>query len=183
MDARQLIVERCEQMRQMLASAKEIDCLDIAGNLRQLLADQHRLIDTANVNKVPIRFRSNKLREDPPGLPIPSFRSIEDGLDPDTAAPIHGAPYDMTIDQFLGQTILVIGGKPYSVKDVIKFAANVAGAIHHDPKAKPEFEAQKRYSELFRIGGFPAGIRQLRAIARITLKALQPLLADIAARP
>jgi hypothetical protein len=45
MEARKLVVERCEQM---LASKKEIDCLDLAGNLRQLLADQHRLIDTAN---------------------------------------------------------------------------------------------------------------------------------------
>jgi hypothetical protein len=71
MEARKLVVERCEQMRQMLASTKEIDCLDLAGNLRQLLADQHRLIDTANVNKVPIRFRVNKLRENPPGLPPP----------------------------------------------------------------------------------------------------------------
>jgi hypothetical protein len=89
----------------------------------------------------------------------------------------------MTIDQFLAQAVLVIEGKKYSVKDVIKFAANVAGAVHHDPKAKPEFVAQKKYSELFRIGGFPAGIRQLRAIARVTLKALEPLLVDLVARP
>jgi hypothetical protein len=111
MKARELVVERCEQMRQKLASTKEIDCLDLAANLRQLLVDQHRLVDTANVNKVPIRFRVNKLREDPPGLPTPIFRSIEDGLDPDTAPPIHGAPSEMTIDQFLGQAVVVIKDK------------------------------------------------------------------------
>jgi hypothetical protein len=55
----------------------------------------------------------------------------------------------MTIDQFLAQAVLVIEGKKYSVKDVIKFAANVAGAVHHDPKAKPEFVAQKNIRNSF----------------------------------
>jgi len=183
MDARKLLVERCEQMRQMLNSPKEIDCLDLARNLRPLLVDQHRIIDTANTNKVRIRFLVNKLRQDPPGLPVPTIRVIEDGIDPDTAPPIYGKPSELTIDEFLGQTVLVINGKEHSVKDVIKFAANVAGAVHHNPRPKPEFETIKAFSELYGIGGLPVGIRQLRAITRVTLKAVQPLLEDIARQP
>jgi hypothetical protein len=74
---------------------------------------------------------------------------------------------------------LVANGQEHTVKDVIKFAANVAGGVHHDPKPKPEFGAIKEFSDRFGIGGLPAGIRQLMAIARVTLKAFRPLLEQL----
>jgi hypothetical protein len=126
-DARKLLIERCEEMEQKLKSPKEIDALDLGRILRQLLVDQHRLVDTANINKIPIRFRVHKLVKPPPGLSDATVESLQDGLDPDTAPPFLPPPIELTLDQFLKHVVLIINAQPHSVKDVIKFAARAMG--------------------------------------------------------
>jgi hypothetical protein len=75
--------------------------------------------------------------------------------------------------------VLITKGKEHTVKDVIRFGANVAGAVHHDPKPRDDYKEIQAFSAMFGVGGLPAGIRQLMAISRVTLKALRPLLEAI----
>src|SRR5262245_18440672 len=132
--ARKLIITRCEEIEQKLNSPKEIDALDLGRILRQLVVDQHRLVDIANINKIPIRFMVHKLLGSPSGLSDTVVHSLQDGLDPDTAPPRMAPPIELMIDQFLQHVVLILNAQPHSVKDVIKFAANAAGAVHLDPK-------------------------------------------------
>ena len=179
MDPKPLFIARCEQLEELLKSNDELSAIDLSRILRQLLVDQHSLVHTVNVNKIPIRFLVNKFREMPQGLPPLTFGLLEDGLDPDTSPPIYPPPVELTLGDFLNCVVLIINGQQHTVKDIIRFAANVAGGIHHDPKPKVEYAAIKAFSEMFGIGGLPAGSRQLRAISRVTLKALSPLINDV----
>lgn len=179
MDPKQLFIARCKQLEELLKSNDELSAIDLSGILRQLLADQHSLVQTVNANKVPIRFLVKKIREMPQGLPPPTFLLLEDGLDPDTSPPIYPPPVELTLGDFLNHVVLINKGQRHTVKDIIKFSANVAGGIHHDPRPKVEYAAIKAFSEMFGIGGLPAGVRQLRAISRVTLKALRPLIEDV----
>ena len=179
MDPKQLFIARCEQLTELLHSNDELSAIDLSRILRQLLADQHSLVQTVNANKVPIRFLVNSFREMPQGLPPPTFLLLEDALDPDTSPPIYPPPIELTMDDFLNHVVLIIKGQQHTVKDIIRFAANVAGGIHHDPRPKLEYALIKAFSEMFGLGGLPAGVRQLRAISRVTLKALSPLIEDV----
>jgi hypothetical protein len=179
MNLKELLVERCRELEQLLPSPKQIDALDLSRVLRQLLADKHSLVNTANEQKVPIRFVVNPLGPLPPGGLSTDSVLLGDGLDPDTSAPIHAAPVSLGLEDFLKHVVLIIEGKERSIKDVIKFGANVAGGVHHDPKPRHEYKDIQAFSSMFGVGGLPAGIRQLKAISRVTLKALQPLLDSI----
>ena len=173
MDASRLFLERCSQIRRLLESSKEIDVLDLSAPLRQLLIDDHPLVHKANEShRIKLRFRVNQFHSMPDKFT--TVLALEDGLDPDTARP-GKASTEVSLDGFLGHTVLWFNGKPRSVYDIIDLAANVAGGVHHSkPKESQRLIAE--YSSLFGIGGLPAGCRQLKAIARVTLKGLAPLI-------
>ena len=69
---------------------------------------------------------------------------------------------------------MVANGKTYNVRDIISFEANVMGGVH---AGKPDTEeaAIAQIAETLSVGGYRASLRQLQAIARITLRALAPL--------
>jgi len=89
------------------AGRSTYDVLQIAGLLRKLLLDDTRLVDAVNRSRrVKYRFRANERQ--PPGDPSLVFWSIQDGLDPDTAAPLRtNNVRDLTRDQFLAVTIII----------------------------------------------------------------------------
>ncbi|WP_156942657.1 hypothetical protein [Mesorhizobium sp. L48C026A00] len=73
-------------------------------------------------------------------------------------------------------------GKKVTVRDIIRLTSHVAGSIHYDPKPKPEHEILDAFSKRLSVGGLPAGIRMLRAITRVSLRGLQPLIEDVRVR-
>jgi hypothetical protein len=98
-----------------------------------------------------------------------------DGLDPETSRP--GRPTkEVNFEGFINHKVLTIDGQPHSVRDVIKFASDVAGGVHHTSNPAERQKLISGYSAIFGIGGLPGAIRQLKAIARVTLKGLRPLI-------
>jgi hypothetical protein len=108
---------------------------------------------------------------------------IDDGIDPEALppqSPARKAAVTLNRDQFLSHVIMRLNGANISISDAIRYAANVAGGVHHDPRKKKELLAE--FSNRFGYGGFPLGIRQLKAIARVALRGLQPLIEDVTMR-
>ncbi len=69
----------------------------------------------------------------------------------------------------------MIYGTRFTIRDVIKFEANVAVAVHAgSPKTEKE-KALNTLGEHFGVGGYEPTLRQLLAIARVSIKALAPL--------
>jgi hypothetical protein len=69
MRAEPLFLRRCEQVANFLQSQSEVDLLDIARILRQIMMDNHSLMDTANINRIKTSYSVGLLRNLPTGIP------------------------------------------------------------------------------------------------------------------
>jgi len=174
MDANNLFLARCAQVEELGKSHQEIDLLDLAARLRQLLLDDDPLVHQANrTHQLKLTFHVGQFRSEPDRYV--AILSLEDGLDPDTRPP--GSPSKaINLDGFLGHKVLYVRGHWYSVRDIIKHASDAAGGVHRTDNPRDQHKMIAGYSAGFGIGGLPAAIRQLKAIARVTLKGLRPLI-------
>jgi hypothetical protein len=172
MKAEDLFLERYKQIERLLESPREIDLLDLAGILRQLMLDGTPLIHKVNRFGLKLKFKVGTFRQQPDQYT--TFLILEDGLDPDTRPP-NSPTKEVNLDGFLGHKIIATAGILHSVSDVIKLAAHVAGGVHHAENPKGAQKALSEFSNLYRVGGLPSGIRQLKAIGRVTLSGIKPL--------
>jgi hypothetical protein len=159
MDADRLFLERARQISKLMESHNEIELLDLSGHLRQLLVDAYPLIHKANErHRLKLRFKVGMFRQTPDQFVL--FQSLEDGVDPDCRPP--GSPSkEVDLSGFLKYEVLFIKGSPRTVQDMIQFAANVAGGIHHTNNSSERQRIIAEYSTSMGIGGLPAGVRQL----------------------
>jgi hypothetical protein len=176
MDLNRLFLRRCDQVAELMASADEGDLVDLAGRLRQLLFDGNAsLVDKINPNKIPLQFVVGTFRFPPEPN---STLSLQDGFDPETASP--GKPSrTVSREEFSTYPVIYLGLQPITVREVVRYAALVAGGVHHDDKPRDEFKQIVDAAKRLHIGGLPFGIRDLMAIARVTIKGLQPLIEDV----
>ena len=175
MNPNALFLRTLSDIENRLTMSDPYEVLLIAGLLRKLFLDDFPLVDQVNrVHRIKLEFEVAL----PSGRPKPEdsdcFWTVQDGLDPDTAAP--GKPRQvLSRDQFFSETVTVIFGRVYSVRDIIQFEANVAGAVH---AGAPKSDKEKALHELgasLGVGGYSPSLRQLLAIARVSLKALGSL--------
>jgi hypothetical protein len=180
MDANALFLERCKQIDTATRSSNEIDLLDLAAWLRQLLLDDTPLVHLVNrERRSKLRFVVGEFTTPPDAHTL--VLSLEDRLDPETRRP--GAPRkEVTLDGFLGHKILYLRGQARSVSDVIKHAAHVAGGVHRTENPSERQKLISDYAASISIGGLPGAIRQLQAIGRVALRGLRPLIEAIEKR-
>ncbi len=162
-----------------IAGRSSYDLLHVAALLRKLLLDGTNLLDATNRSRrLKVRFRANQRQ--PPDDPPPTSWSIQDGLDPDTAAPLRrNSVADLSRDQFLGVTIIVHQDVRLTVADVIRYVANVAGGVHLGTPTEPKEMALASLSASIQVGGYSPELRSLIPVARVVSKGLQPLRASI----
>lgn len=100
--------------------------------------------------------------------------SVQDGLDPETAVP-GKKRLRLSRDQFFQTVVAIINGRSFTVRDVIQFEANVAGAVHAGAPRTEKEKALQSIGQSISVGGYAPALRQLLAIARVALRALQPV--------
>ena len=176
-----LFLERCEQIALLSESYREIDILDIGARLRALVLDKHSLVEVANINRLKLRFKVGKFLPLPPGTPEPMFMSLEDALDPFTCVG-PSLNTELNYDDFLCHHIMNINGNKILIKHVIQASSNLMGGIHYDPRPDKDHQKLVELSKFIEIGGTPASIRILKAIGRVTLRGLEPLIVDVSRR-
>jgi hypothetical protein len=147
-----------------------------AAHLRKLLLDQQPLVAAANRSRsVKIRYRVND--DKPPDDPAVVFWSVEDGFDPETSPMVK--PLDVTQDQLLARRVMVYEGHDVTVKDLIRHAAHVRGAVHVGTPNDEQEEALSKLASELNVGGYQGGTRILQAIGRVVVRGLAPLEAAI----
>lgn len=180
METKQLFVKTLDDIEKRLTSRDEYEILLIAGLLRKLLLDGDSLINQViTTEKLKIEFVVND-KSAPTTPPIPVFWSIEDGIDPETSPPFLINPIKVNKENLLKRPVIQCDGKIVTVKDLIRHMAHVEGAVHPGLPKTDEEKILKELGQTLGIGGLPAGIRLLKAIARIVLKGLEPLKTKIA---
>ncbi len=179
MDADDLFLNTLKDLEARSAAADEYEVLLSAGLLRKLLMDGTPLVDVINqVHRLKVRFPINA--ESPYEHTVlqmrPVYWSLEDGIDPGTDAPPGlQAPVEASRDQLLRRRVMRVKGHDVTVRDLIDQLAHVEGAVHIGNPQDKRAEVLKEVSRTIYIGGLPAGVRQMRSIARVVARGLIPL--------
>lgn len=160
--------------------------LRVASLLRLLLLDS--LTDRVNREfRRKIRFRIGAVigpETDNQGR-IPAtaiqYATVADAFDPEAAPGLEmlTRPRDVTKYELLSSVIMVTAGLHVSVKDLIKHLAHIHGLMHSDDPRSAADEALMHFRRKLRVGGTPAGLREIRAVGRVVSRALTPLRTDV----
>lgn len=178
--AESLFLSTLRDLALRVADTDEYNVLGASALIRKLLIDGSPLVDQVNQQyRLKLTFEVCESNPSIPGVPEPTFWSVQDGLDPETARP--GKPRKaVNRDQLLATVLAVVQRKSYTLREIVLFEANIMGGVHAgSPKEEKERVLQAINSTLA-IGGYRASLRQLQAIGRVVLKGLEPLRAAVA---
>jgi hypothetical protein len=175
-DTETLFLRTLTDIEQRLSATDPYEVLLIAGLIRKLLLDDHPLVDQVNSrHRLKLAFEITDSRSDLlPGVSVPIFQSVQDGLDPDTAPPFLRRQV-VNRDAFLKTTVVNVNAHDYTVREIVLFEANVIGAIHAGAPTSEKERALHEIEQRISIGGIGSSLRQLKSIARVVLKTLKPL--------
>jgi hypothetical protein len=180
-----LFLSNLSQLQALEKSQDRWKILGLSLHLRQLLLDSFPLVDQVNKKyKIKIQFiiTDFSIPTVLPNIPLATFETIQDGLDPTTARPGRKS-VELNRDSFLNKVVLFNEGKNYSIKDIIKFEAVTMGGVHLGKPKNNDEEKLKKLEQFFGVGGLPPALRQLKAITRVVLKAMEPIRAAIVNLP
>lgn len=178
MEAEQLFLEVLDEIEGRVHNPgrTEYDLLQVASLLWQLLLDQGRLVDAANVN---VRHR----------IQFYVSRDTASNLLPERGAVMLIEPYALwpnptgdprqqeflRLDAFLKRRLLVLDDEAYSVRNMIDTAANSLGGRHlgrdkTDPKAQVLWDNNDTM-----INGDSLVVAHMSTIAGVVVNSLLPL--------
>lgn len=159
------------------------ELLGIAPLLRKLLIDGRPLLNTVRVGRpdVPTEFR------------IKQWSAPERGLDGEElpyllrlgGPELVGGPDDPALPklrQFIGARVGLVQGQPLTVREVVKYYANVEGGVHF---GVPDEDVQRVLNQMasLLLGHSNGQIETLAHIGTIVVDALTPLCESILASP
>ena len=184
MDRKKLFVQSFEDLKEKTDSNNEYHILKSSGLVRAFFLDSPNLVDTVNRE---FRQRLQFVYSDS----SQGYAAVLISMNPDHWAELDGFYPGTQItqavnvttgrDSMFSQIVLINSGETLTVKDVIKYVANVMGGVH--PGNPKENDAKEQaFSEIASLyGGLPAAIKQLQSINRVILEGLEPLY--VAAKP
>jgi hypothetical protein len=179
MDRDTLFLRTLDELEARTSGQDAYDLLMVAGLLRKLLLD--RFVDDVNKERrLKIRYQPN----DYPILQLPpsagmTLWTLQDGFDPEVSD--IQRPLDVAVGGLLSRPMMVILGEVVSVKDVISYLANKAGAVHVSEPFSAKEKALAQLDATMTLAGNPPVIRTMLAVTRVVLRGLQPLRDVVAA--
>jgi hypothetical protein len=108
--------------------------------------------------------------------PDVTFYAIARGLYPGDGSPGSPVEKSLTLDQFLAERIVVMPGRAVlSVRDVIDYVANAAGAVHFGDRTRDNRAVVEAVAAFMEFGYGNLVLETMIAIAKVTADALEPL--------
>jgi hypothetical protein len=177
-DAEWLFLRRVDQIALIAASDTRdlVKLLDLAALLRKVLFDDKSLADTVNINRVPLRFRVRALQPNIPGFGARFLYGV------DVIEPTEGEVVELTRAQFGQHLIGRLPSGEVTIKDIVRYAANVAGGVHFDPQPKAKYATARQLYDAITGDDIPMSLLVLVPIGRAALRGLQPLYEDVRRR-
>lgn len=171
-----------EQLASASKSDNPDDIFDSAAILRLLILDKQSLCDVVNSSRMPICFRIVRFFDDaddefPEVLQLPDVNiSSGNSLYPNPLSP-NRRIHLLNKDQFLREGVMKLGQHTITVRDVIKYISEKAGAIHYDSKPSKfeEIRKLKSWNQSLFLNGAPPALVTLQAIGQVVGDGLRPL--------
>lgn len=157
-----------------LSARDNYEIVKVGAILRQLVLDQTPLIHKANNQyRLKLRFVINDIFPARPPIQ-PDAHFVAAGFDPSMLS-IPAGTKSVSLDRFLGLEILNTKTHSFTIREIIKYAANKAGGVHYGETLDArEAELLRTLDQIEGIG-VPAIGYALRSISRIVLTTLTPL--------
>jgi len=89
------------------------------------------------------------------------------------------APVTLTRDQFLRVVVMAFNGTVLTVRDMIRFEANIGGGVHVDDPSKLEDRMVAEINKQVYVWGLRPTLHMLTAVGHGVLAALAPLRAAV----
>ena len=174
-DIETLFLRTLDDIESRMSQTDPYEILLIAGLIRKLFLDDHPLVDRVNKShRIKLLFESTETGDPRQEATPPSFWTVQDGIDPDTALPFKKRQ-SLTRDQFFQLLVTIVDGHGYTIREIVLFEANVVGAVHAGSPKTDKESALHKIDTNISVGGYASSLRQLLAIARVCLKTLAPL--------
>lgn len=178
-----LFINTLKDLKNKLASADDYEILGISGLLRKLLIDGNPLAHQVNRQyKQKLEFEigvDNNFDDFEKGkMSSLEFYSVQDGFDPKTSRP-GKISRKVNLDAMLRTPLMLVNGRTYTVRDIILFEANIMGGVHAGTPKSEQEEVIAKIAKEISLGGYRSSLRQLKAIGRVVLMGLSPLVDQI----
>ena len=178
LSANQLFLRTIVDLGNRSISSDPYEILGISGLLRKLLLDDHPLLDQVNREyKHRITFRVIECKS-PDLLKAEKtiYYDVIDALDPDAPINSDDVVLHLKKDAFLNKLVAFFNDSPITIRDIIKYEANIGGGVHAPNAPKDETHNNIRdLNRLFVLKGYSVTTYHLRLIAKVVLLALKPL--------
>jgi hypothetical protein len=175
-----LFIRNLDRLKAVLKQPSADGLLESAALLRQLLLDENPLLHQVNREvRIKISFLVNRSPAYPPGLE-PDIEIIADGIAPSLAR--IPSPQEVNLDGLFRQTVLKINGQSATIRDVVQYVANYAGAVHKSTPDTPLTKSLEAVGQSLQLLGAPSVLTSLRGIIDIVVRGCQPLYIAIKAK-
>ena len=170
-----LFLSTLRDLAARIVDQEEYNVLGSSALIRKLLIDDFPLVDQVNQQyRLKLVFEISESNPSIPGVPEPTFWSVQDGLDPETSRP--GKPRKaVNRDQLLATVLTLVDGKSYSLREIVLFEANIVGGVHAGSPREEKEKVLQAINSTLAIGGYRASLRQLQAVGRVVLRGVEPL--------
>lgn len=189
MDAEILFLRTLHEVRKRIDLADPYISLELSGYLRKLLMDKVPLaVDANREYSLKFIFRvhagksiAEKCAASGIALDHIAYQMTLDAFDPE-GWPDDEPVRDLHLTQFLGEEVGAVRSKLLTVRDVISQLAHVEGGVHKGQARSDEEKAMADFEQRMRIEDAGPVTTQIHAIAKVALRALEPLEAAIKAK-
>jgi hypothetical protein len=174
----QLFIWRVDALRKIVENPTEENLFASAAFLRQLLLDGGgSLIHQANRN---IRLKFDFIVVGLTARPNPNHPAAAGAVFSQISiAPHPNLPMvpqrKLSLDDFLKQEVVYHQGHAATVRQVIKYVANKAGAVHKENPNNQEDQSLEDAAVNFQIFGMPSVLQALKGVAEVVITACEPL--------
>lgn len=179
-EADELFLESLADLEHRLRPDRETyDLLAAAAILRKLAVDGSRLIDIVNRDyRVRLRFTYRSGIPPIAGEQRLLYWLAGEGLDPETVVTEAGAVVTASIAKFMAEPIGFAAEGRVTVRDLIKYMANVLGGVHLGPLDKSHVHVATLHGAIGDAdehGSAIGAYLQIESIARVFIRGAQPL--------
>lgn len=169
-----LFINTLNDLSNKVNSNEPYEILLASALIRKLLLDDAPLLHQVNRKyKFKFEYHVGDILEPPDAQEKLIAWGALDGIEPDNDSG-ESEVIKKTEKTFLAMIIGAANGKDYTVKDLVKYVANVMGGVH--PGSTEAQQKEKLHIlENYYVTGLNIPLAQIRSIAKVTLRALKPL--------
>jgi len=183
LNSNQLFLHTLKDLEDRSKSSDPYTILGISGLLRKLLLDDHPLLDQVNRefgHRLTFRVLESESVDQLKANGV-IYYDVVDGLDPDAPTSNKDIFLDLKRDAFLKKLVAFSNGTPITIQDIIKYEANIGGGGVHAPSEPREYThaTLKAVNQTISLKGYSVSVYHLRSIAKLVLRAIEPLRASV----